>query len=75
MKSFGRNPPLDDKLQGSPANIGKFDNYQGYYKVQTLNNEEDAYRNKVPHDFVRERNNYNVYDRPAHLRTEGKKFG
>ena len=70
LKSFGRNHPVTDD-KASPGGIGKTDNFQAYYKMQTLNDEE-LFKNRPQHDFVRERANYNVNDR---LRTEGRRVG
>lgn len=59
----------DDKA--SPANQGKTDNFQAYYKIHTLNDEE-GFKSRPQHEFVRERSNYNGNER---LRTEGRKAG
>lgn len=72
MKSFGRNQPAAVEDKGSPGSIGT-DNFQAYYKMQTLNDDE-PFRARPQNEFVRERNNYNLNDR-THLKTEGKRFG
>ena len=67
MKSFGRNQPaVEDK--GPPGT----DNFQAYYKLQTLNDDE-PYRSRPQNEFVWERSNYN-FDSRTHLKTEGRWF-